>query len=332
MNFSFAPMEGITVYILRTTHAQFFPGVDRYFAPFLSGNPYGKFNRRERADIAPENNRGIHLVPQVLTNKALDFVRTVEFLEDLGYTEVNLNLGCPSTTVMRRQRGAAMLRDPEGLDRFFDETFTLLRDENVSISVKMRSGYSSSKKFEEVAKILNRYPISEVILHPRTALEHYSGRADREIFRRAAGQIRHQLSYNGDIFAVEDIQELQEKVPGIDSFMIGRGLLVDPALVRQMQGGPALNKEELAAYHDRLFERYSEERRQTRILLAVMKELWCYMSRKLDAGEKDRELKRSILTARTVDEYRKAVDELMEKGRLTDRPKLNFGPGVSARI
>lgn len=316
MRYSFAPMEGITGFVFRNVHAQCFPGTDRYFTPFLTVNQNRSFKTKEKKDISPDNNRNVRLIPQVIANKPGDFVWAVRYMEDLGYSEVNLNLGCPSPTVLRQHRGAAMLERPDDLDAFFDESFSLLGSDPVHISVKMRAGYSSFQEMEELVPIFNRYPFSEIILHPRTAKEAYSGKADREVYKNAAAAIHHPMTYNGDIQSGADLEDVLAKVPQTDSVMIGRGLLVNPALVRELQGGQKLEKAELKSYHDELLASYCEEFHQDRTVLFRMKELWSYMGRKINAGEQDERLKRNIKKADRIEEYRLAVEKLFEAGEL----------------
>ncbi|MDY6340956.1 MAG: tRNA-dihydrouridine synthase family protein [Lachnospiraceae bacterium] len=315
MKYSFAPMEGITGHVFRRVHATCFPGIDRYYTPFLTANQNHCFRAREKKDLAPENNKGIRLVPQTAANRAEDFVWAVRYLEDLGYDEINLNLGCPSPTVLRQHRGAAMLLNPEALDRFFDDTFRLLGPDAgaVRISVKTRSGFSSSDEFPRLSEILNRYPFSEVIIHPRTAEERYEGKADRELYRRAAEMIHHPLTYNGDIEEKKDVDEILSKVPGTNSVMIGRGLLKNPTLVCELAGGAALEKNELKDYHDRLLDAYYEDFRQERTVLFHMKELWHYFGMNFEAGEESSRLLREILKADRIADYRAAVNRLFRE-------------------
>lgn len=114
----FAPMEGITGYVYRSAHHALFPHVDRYFTPFLQPNQNHRFASRERNDVLPEHNKGITLIPQILTNRAEDFIWMAGELEALGYDEVNLNLGCPSGTVVTKYKGAGFLAKRKSWIRF----------------------------------------------------------------------------------------------------------------------------------------------------------------------------------------------------------------------
>ena len=172
MEFYFAPMEGITGYIYRNAHHRFFPGTDKYFTPFLSPNQNRALNPKEVRDVLPENNEGIYIVPQILTNQADFFLRAAKELKECyGYEEVNLNLGCPSGTVVSKGKGAGFLADPGGLDAFFDQVYAKA---DVKVSVKTRIGLSSPEEFYGILDIFNRYPLHELIIHPRVRSEEHT--------------------------------------------------------------------------------------------------------------------------------------------------------------
>lgn len=148
-----APMEGITTYIYRRAHARFYGGIDKYFTPFIAGK---KMTTREVRDILPENNAGVALVPQILTNKAADFLEIADRLAAYGYDTVNLNLGCPSGTVTAKKRGAGFLGEPESLDAFLYEIYEKCP---LQISIKTRLGISDLKEWERLLDIYARYPV-----------------------------------------------------------------------------------------------------------------------------------------------------------------------------
>ena len=164
MKFYLAPLEGITDYIYRRVYHQMFEPMDAYFIPFLTPNENGKFSARQKKDLLPENNEGINVIPQILTNKVDEFISGVKYLEFLGYEEVNLNMGCPSRCVVSKGRGAGMLADVEQLDRFLGSIF---EGAKLKISIKTRIGIVKPEEFEHLLEIYNQYPISELIIHPR---------------------------------------------------------------------------------------------------------------------------------------------------------------------
>lgn len=231
MRFYLAPLEGITGYIYRNAYHTFFKPADKYFTPFIVPNQKGEFRSKERKDILPEHNKGMFTVPQILTNKSADFIRTAQQLAEYGYEEVNLNLGCPSQTVVPKGKGAGFLAKPEELDRFLEEIFDGL---SMRISVKTRIGKDNPEEFEELLRIYNRYPMEELIVHPRVQLDFYKNTPNWDVFAEAEVKSRNPLCYNGDIFSTEDYRRWREQFPSISSVMLGRGVLANPLLIEQL--------------------------------------------------------------------------------------------------
>lgn len=258
MEYYFAPMEGITGYIHRNVHHSLFPGISKYFTAFIAPGQKGKFSAREKNDILPDHNRGICTVPQLLTNNPQDFITTAVKLGELGYREINLNLGCPSRTVVTKYRGSGFLAKPGELDAFFAEVFSACGGEGslgeMQISVKTRLGVEEPEEFFRILDIYNRYPLKELIIHPRTQRDFYSGPVHMDLFAYGAEHSRCPVCYNGDIRTGEDMRALEERFPALDRVMIGRGLLVDPALHLQLQGGRMPDKAALRTFHDRIYD------------------------------------------------------------------------------
>lgn len=207
--------------------------MDKYFTPFLSPHTKRGFNAKELAEILPENNKGMRLVPQILTNRAEDFLGTAEKLTYYGYGEINLNLGCPSKTVVSKGRGSGFLADPEGLDRFLDEIYSKAK---VKISIKTRIGKDDPEEFLGLLKIYNRYPAEELIIHPRIQTDFYKNKPNLEMFEEAVRTSRIDLCYNGDICSKEDAGMIQNRFPSVDTCMIGRGIIENPGLLSEIEG------------------------------------------------------------------------------------------------
>ena len=319
MNYYFAPMEGVTGYVYRNAHHAIFPGIDKYFTPFVSPNQNRCSTPREKRDILPENNRGICVVPQILTNRSDYFLRTMKELAAFGYQEVNLNLGCPSGTVVSKGRGAGFLEDADKLDAFFDEVFQKADLEKMKISVKTRIGIEDAEEFEDLQKVFNRYPFAEVIIHPRVRSDFYKNQPNRQVFGEFLKESVNPVCYNGDIFTVSDAAELKAEFPELESIMCGRGLLSNPALVRELQGGETLKKEELHRFHDTLYESYRTLfAPDERSVLFKMKELWGYFITAFQGAERD---VKKIKKAQHFAEYEAAVSHIFENhevGLLTE--------------
>lgn len=319
MKFYFAPLEGITGFVHRNAFADLFGGMDKYFAPFVSPSVNDRMGGKEIKDLLLENNnQNINLIPQILTNRADYFIKAATQIMELGYrNEININIGCPSGTVVAKNKGAGFLREPEAMDRFFEEIFEWrdkLSDNDLEISVKTRIGVNSADEFEEIMKVYNRYPISELIIHPRTRAQMYRDVPDMNAFRYAVEVSKNPLCYNGDINTVEDYKKIAENYD-IDAVMIGRGLIANPNLVNEIKGGEKLNKDMLRKYHDRLYKDFEPLMKVDKHLLFKMKEFWNYVSWNF---EDDHKCAKLIRKAQNLYKYNQAVEEIFSNTSLTN--------------
>jgi tRNA-dihydrouridine synthase len=274
MNFYFAPMEGLTGYIYRNAHNEFFNNIDKYFSPFIVANQSESFKTRELNDILPENNQGLVLIPQLLTNNAKDFIHTSKKIKQLGYNEINFNLGCPSGTVVSKNKGSGFLSKREELDMFLDEIFS---KSITKISLKIRIGKDKPEEFYDLIEIFNKYPIEELIIHPRTQKDFYKNKPNLKIFKEALILSKNPVCYNGDIFSIKEYREFSAEFPSVDTIMLGRGLLVNPGLISYIKNDIKLEKKLLKDFHDKIYEDYKIMLCGDRNVLFKMKELWFYM-------------------------------------------------------
>lgn len=306
MKFYMAPMEGLTGYIYRNAYASVYQDIDKFFAPFISSNHEGLMTAREKSDILPENNKGIELIPQILSCNAQDFMKTVATMKELGYTEINLNLGCPSGTVTAKGKGSGFLADPYALDCFLDEVYGQL---DITMSVKTRIGYQDPNEFEDILEIYNKYPISELIIHPRTRKDMYKNTPNLEVFEEAASKSKNPLIYNGDIYTVEDYQRITERFPNIEGVMLGRGILKNPGLISEIKENRKASRDELRKMHDQVYAGYKIVMSGDRNVLFRMKEFWQYFGSSFN--EPDKMLKK-IRKAEKLDRYDEAVEYIFE--------------------
>lgn len=313
MRIDFAPMEGVTGYVYRNLHRAHFGGVDRYFSPFLSPGANRTFTPREERDIAPENNRGICMIPQILTNNAADFLWAAEELFERGYGEVNLNLGCPSGTVTAKGKGSGFLRQRAELDTFFQEVFEQMNPK-IALSVKTRVGYVNTQELEALLDVFGKYPIKELIVHPRIRADFYREPVRWEAYERTVAHCTLPLCYNGDIFKESDYEQLQEHFPGkgSEAVMLGRGLVANPALAEAITGETRIfSRERLQAFHAELWEAYREAVGGEKNALFKMKELWFYLGALFPGEEK---LLKKVKKAKSGAEYEAAVAQLFYEG------------------
>ena len=307
MKYYFAPMEGITGYIYRNSYNKFFDNIDKYFTPFIVPNNSRSLKTKELRDILPENNEGINIIPQILTNDSEGFIFTAQKLKRLGYDEINLNLGCPSGTVVAKNRGSGFLAKRYELDKFLEEIFKI---DDMKISIKTRIGKESPEEFYELIKIYNKYPMEELIIHPRTRSDFYGNKPNLEVFKDALNLSTNTICYNGDIFTKEDNDKLIETFPKVDKIMIGRGILANPGLMGEIKDGTFVDKKILKDFHDEIFNNYRELFNEDRNAIFRMKELWGYM---IHIFSDNKKYAKKINKAQKLDAYNDAVSSLFEE-------------------
>ena len=304
MRVDFAPLDGITKVVFRQVWHRRFGGADRYFIPFFSPTDQHVVTPRDRRELDPEANRGIPSVPQIMTRKAPDFLWAAELMEDLGYREVNLNLGCPSGTVTAKGKGSGFLARPEELERFLDEVFASVR---LPVSVKTRLGYQDPEEFYRLLEIYNRYPIACLTIHPRVRPELYKGTVHRDLFAWAVSESRIPLCYNGDLLIVEDITAVERDFPTVEAVMVGRGAVADPALLRKLRGGPAATRQEVEEFTGELYQAYQDFYGQPGHAAQRMKEVWFYLIHLFEGGEKHAKQMRRLHTPRDYEALAAAI-------------------------
>lgn len=313
MTVYFAPLEGVTDAVFRRIHHAQFSGVSKYFIPFISPTQNLCFTNRELSAITPEQNEGVPVVPQVLTKHAEHFIWAANELAAMGYTEVNLNAGCPSGTVTAKGKGAGMLTDLSALERFLDEVF---EKTPLPVSIKTRIGFTSPSEFERICELLIRYPFCEAILHPRTRKEFYKGIPHRDVYAALLAAAPFPVVYNGDLFSCEDCRRLNADFPGTHAVMLGRGLIANPALAQTLSGSGALTLPMLRTFYDSLLAAYKEIY-PPHVVLGRMKEIMAHMVCCFEAPEKPR---KTLRKASTLDAFESAVDTLFLTHPLCDEP------------
>lgn len=304
MKYYLAPMEGITGYIYRNSYEKIFHNIDKYFTPFIPTTKSKSLKTKELKDVLPENNKGINIVPQIITNDSEGFSNLSEKLQQLGYNEVNLNLGCPVKTVVSKNRGSGFLARREELDIFLDEIF---KRDDMKISIKTRIGKNNPEEFYELIKIYNKYPIQELIIHPRTQKDFYGNKPNLEVFKDALSLSTNPVCYNGDIFTVDDYDKLIKDFPEVQTVMLGRGILANPGLINEIKNNTPIDKEVLKNFHDEILNKYIELFNEDRNAMFKMKELWKYMIYIFSDNKKYAE---KIKKSQKLSDYKEAVSNL----------------------
>ena len=293
-------MEGLTDSIYRRLHYRYFGGVDRYYMPFISPTIHRVLTHREDRELPMAKSEGFVAVPQIMTKVPDDFLWAAQQCMDRGYEEVNINLGCPSGTVVSKGKGAGMLREPEELDRFLDEVFAKTP---IPVSVKTRLGMTETEEFPRLLEIFNRYPIRELTVHPRVRKAFYSGDVHMDSFRLCMQESRNPVCYNGNIESVADIERLQREFPTLQAVMIGRGLIADPGML--LPEGTKVSV--LEVFHEELLAAYTDAFGGARNAMFRLKENWGHWLPRFENSEK---LGKRLRKATDLTEYKAVTAEI----------------------
>ncbi len=307
MYLDFAPMEGITTALFRRLHHRMFPGVDHYYTPFLSPTQDRRLTPREQREFLPEYNEGVPVIPQILTKNPEDFLWAAGELHAMGYEEVNLNAGCPSGTVTAKGKGAGLLADPAALDQFLEEIFSKTP---CPISVKTRLGVEDPEEFGPILEVYNRYPMTQLIIHPRVRKDFYRHPVRTEAFHRAVAASKNPVSYNGSIVTPAAFARCQAAYPHLTAVMVGQGLVSDPFLAGKIRTGASGSRETLEQFHEELFDGYAIQFESENNAAKRMKELWFYWFSLFEGGQKYR---KELMKTRSARDYRLVVQQVFRE-------------------
>ncbi|HAQ64602.1 MAG TPA: dihydrouridine synthase [Bacteroidales bacterium] len=310
-----APFQGITDAIYRTSFNRYFGGLDAAFTPYISGTGTEKVSKNKLIDVLPEVNQAIRTIPQILSKDADEMLLLSKSLAALGYSEVNWNMGCPFSRVARKQRGSGMLPYPELVRQILDKLYQ--EGMPLGLSVKMRTGYNGHEDILAMIDVLNDFPLTEVIVHPRTGKQLYKGEASETAFSAIVDKVKSPLAWNGDIFSVEKFRELQDKFPSIQRWMIGRGALINPVLPLMISHPDAAKsidwRKALSGFlQDIYLETYYRNEGRTAVV-SRMKSLWVYLR---ESFENPTEAFRVIRKTRTPEEYLEAEMKVIADAEL----------------
>lgn len=316
MQFYLAPMEGLTGYIVRNSFHHHFDFIDKYYTPFIPAAK--RMNKKILRDIIPENNEGINLVPQIMSNNADEVIDLHKQLTQYGYTSMNVNLGCPSGTVVSKKRGSGLLAYPEDLDHFLDDLYSKV---DFPVSIKTRIGFANESEWEHILEIYKKYPITELIVHPRIQKDFYKNHPRMDAFKLAVENITVPLCYNGDIVDLKSFHEVHDAFPKIENFMIGRGLFIRPGLIKEINTNSPIAfdekemKERLHNFHDEIISGYLEIMSGEKDAMFRMKEIWLYLKDSFKDSEK---YWKKIKKAQTLADYTLVVNKIFNELELSN--------------
>jgi tRNA-dihydrouridine synthase len=306
-----SPLQGFTDFRFRNAQNKYFGGIDTFYAPYIRLNGKLEIKNSYQRDLLPENNNTLEVIPQVITNDADEFIFVAKYVRELGYKELNWNLGCPYPMVTKSGMGSGLIKNTEQINNILDRAHS---ETDIIVSMKMRLGYDTTEEILDVLPILDRYPIKNIAIHARIGKQLYKGGVHLDAFQQCIDNTKHKLYYNGDITSVAKFHEMQQRFPSIDHWMIGRGLIADPFLPSMIKSNsleyPKNKMELFSAFHDTLYEGYSESLSgQTHILLK-MHHLWEYFSVIFSNPHK---VHKNIKKSKSIKNYEASVKEIIAK-------------------
>ena len=307
MRYYYAPMEGLTDSIYRRLHHKYFGGIDRYYMPFISPTIHRTLTHKEDRELPMADSVDFCAIPQILTKVPEDFLWAAQVCADRGYQEVNLNVGCPSGTVVSKGKGSGMLRSPAELDAFLEAIF---KDSPLPISVKTRLGLENPEDFVSLLEVFNRYPIKELTIHPRVRKDFYKEPVREEWFRYAYENSKNPLCYNGNIMTKDQADSVSVQYSGVDAVMIGRALIADPGM---LCGGTTARA--LEGFLSELTEEYIREFGSARNAMFRLKENWGFLRHRFENSDK---LWKQLRKTTDIHEYNAITAQILHTLPLTD--------------
>lgn len=307
-NLSLGPFQGITDMVFRNTFKRHFGGIDKYYTPFFTGIRTEHSKRLRTDEISPDCNDIATLTPQILSNDAEEIVRFAKQCKEMGYKEVNLNMGCPFPRVANKRHGCGLMPYPDLVNQILDTVFA---NTDILFSIKCRLGHFKPDEIIPMIEVFNRYPLSELIIHPRTGKQMYTGEADVECFKTLITCIKAPLVYNGDIVSVESFKRISEEVSPVSSFMLGRGILANPFLAEEICGTDTGDRRQ--RLYDFVRELYNARLQQaggSPKVIGRMKELWSYL---MHSFAEPQQVWRRIKKLNGLEEYEDAVRRIFDE-------------------
>ena len=304
-----SPLQGFTDFRFRNAFHQYFGGINTFYAPYIRLNGKLIIKNSYQKDLQPENNTTLEVIPQVMTGNADEFIFVVKYIQDLGYKELNWNLGCPYPMVTKQGMGSGLICNPDKINEILDRAHS---ETDVVVSMKMRMGYEHAKEILEVFPILDKYPLKNIAIHARIGKQLYKGGVDLDAFQRCVESTRNKLYYNGDITSVAKLKEMHQRFPTIDHFMIGRGLIADSFLPSMIKSDtteyPKDRWKIFSEFHDTIYRQYDEALSGPTPIKMKMQGFWEYFSQSFSNPQKTF---KKIKKANNPRAYQQAVREIL---------------------
>jgi tRNA-dihydrouridine synthase len=307
-----SPLQGFTDFRFRNAQNKYFGGIDTFYSPYIRLNGKLIIKNSYQRDLLPENNEGLEVIPQIITNDADEFLFVSKYVQELGYKELNWNLGCPYPMVTKSGMGSGLICQTEKINGILKKVHA---ESDIIVSMKMRLGYDNAEEILNVLPLLEKYPIKNIAIHARIGKQLYNGGVNLEGFQQCVDNTKLKLYYNGDITSVAQFHKMQERFPTIDHWMIGRGLIADPFLPSMIKNNsteyPSNKMELFSEFHDTLYAGYSESLSGATHILLKMHHLWEYFSVIFSNPHK---VNKKIKKSKSIRNYEQAVREIIIEG------------------
>jgi tRNA-dihydrouridine synthase len=307
-----SPLQGFTDFRFRNAFNHYFGGIDTFYAPYIRFNNKLIIKNSYQIDLQLENNTELEVIPQIMTNDADEFLFVVDYIQELGYKELNWNLGCPYPMVTKRGMGSGLICDPEKINHILDRVH---KETDIVVSMKMRMGYEHAEEILDTFPILDRYPLKSIAIHARIGKQLYKGGVDLDAFQKCIESTKHKLYYNGDITSVAKLKEMQTRFPSIDHFMMGRGLIADPFLPSMIKNDtteyPKNRWEIFREFHDTIYHQYDAALSGPTPIKMKMQGFWEFFSQSFSNPQKTF---KKIKKANNPRAYQQAVAEILKNG------------------
>ncbi|MFD0991316.1 tRNA dihydrouridine synthase [Mariniflexile jejuense] len=308
-----SPLQGFTDFKFRNAFNHYFGGIDTFYAPYIRLDGKMIIKSSYQRDLQPENNTTLEVIPQVMTNNPDEFLFVVKYIQQLGYKELNWNLGCPYPMVTKQGMGSGLICNPEKINEVLKRAHN---ETDVIVSMKMRMGYENPEEILDVFPILDNYPLKNIAIHARIGKQLYKGGVNLEAFQKCIESTKHKLYYNGDITSVAKFQEMQNRFPSIDHFLIGRGLIADPFLPSMIKNNttkyPVNRWQIFSEFHDTIYQQYDAALSGPTPIKMKMLGFWEYFSQSFSNPQKTY---KKIKKATNPRAYTQAVAEILNNER-----------------
>jgi tRNA-dihydrouridine synthase len=310
-----SPLQGFTDFRFRNAFHKYFGGIDTFYSPYIRLNGKMVIKSSYQRDLKLENNDTLEVIPQVMTNDPDEFLFVTKYIQELGYKELNWNLGCPYPMVTKQGMGSGLICNPEKIDEILKRVHS---ETDVLVSMKMRMGYENAEEIQSVFPILDQYPLKNIAIHARIGKQLYKGGVDLDSFEKCIENTKHKLYYNGDITSVAAFKKLQSRFPQIDHWMIGRGLIADPFLPSMIKNDttayPENSIEIFREFHDTIFNEYEAFLSGPTPIRMKMYGFWEYFSQSFSNPQK---VLKKIKKASNIKKYEVAVSEILANREFT---------------